>query len=108
MQARDGKIRSYWIQSEKKPESSPAGRRPEGIPAALRDHANKDMTLKWARGCLRRTQCAKIVAKLAAFAAELQVGMRTYTQICPTPVSENAAQCATRAKLRAKNRRDVV
>ena len=28
---------------EKKPESSPAGRRPEGIPAALRDHAKRKM-----------------------------------------------------------------
>ena len=45
--------------------------------------------------------------KVTFCAAELQVGMRTCTQICPNPFSENATQRATRAKLRAKNGRGV-
>tara|TARA_B100000482_G_scaffold110229_1_gene79588 strand:- start:231 stop:614 length:384 start_codon:yes stop_codon:yes gene_type:complete len=43
-----GKFVRMGYSLEKKPGSSPAGRRPEGIPAALRDHAKKNMTLKWA------------------------------------------------------------
>ena len=71
-----GKFVRMGYSLEKNPESSPAGRRPEGIPAALRDHANRKPTLNWAWGCLRRTRRAKIVAKMAVFWAEVQVGMR--------------------------------
>ena len=56
---------------------------------------------------LRRIRGERIVAKVTVCAAELQVGMRTCTQICPNPFSENATQRATRAKLRAKNGRGV-
>ena len=43
-----GKFVRMGYSLEKKPGSSPAGRRPEDIPAALRDHAKKNMTLNWA------------------------------------------------------------
>ena len=71
-----GKFVRMGYSLEKKPGSSPAGRRPEDIPAALRDHAKKKHDAQLGMRVPPANSTRKNRGKVTVFWAEVQVGMR--------------------------------